>query len=107
MLPTPPPQPDAATGEMKEFHNWVSRGAADLILPKIKVNPLVAKVKALEAKVTDSDSRIAELDQKVTDSDSRIAELEQRVADSEIKFTELEQKVSVLLHSQETAFRPS
>ena len=100
MLPTPP-QADAAAGEVEEFHNWAGKGAADLILPKIKENPLVAKVKTLEAKVTDSESRIAELDQKVTDSDSRIAELEQKVADSERKFAELEQKVSVLLHSQE------
>ena len=53
MLPTPP-QPDAAAGEMEEFHNWAGRGAADLILPEIKENPLVAKVEALEAKVTDS-----------------------------------------------------
>ena len=54
MLPTPPPQPDAAAGEMEEFHNWAGRGAADLILPEIKENPLVAKVEALETKVTDS-----------------------------------------------------
>ena len=96
MLPTPP-QSDAAAGEIEEFHNWAgkAREAADLILPEIKENPLVAKVEALEA--------------KVTDSESRIAELEQKVADSESKFAELEQKVSVLLHSQEkkTAFRPS
>ena len=95
MLPTPP-QPDAASGEIEKFHNWAGKGgAADLILPEIKENPLVAKVKALEA--------------KVTDSESRIAELEQKVADSESKFAELEQKMSVLLHSQEkkTAFRPS
>ena len=45
MLPTPP-QSDAAAGEIKEFHNWAGRGAADLILPEIDEKPLVAEVKA-------------------------------------------------------------
>ena len=52
MLPTPP-QPDASAavagekemfGEPTEFHNWAGRGAADLLLPKIKEASLVPKI---------------------------------------------------------------
>ena len=49
MLPTPP-QPDAAVGEkemfekLEKFHNWAGKGAADLLLPKIKEAPLLLKI---------------------------------------------------------------
>ena len=35
MHPTSPLS-DAAAGEIREFHNWAGRGAADLILPEIE-----------------------------------------------------------------------
>ena len=48
-----------------KFHNWAGRGAAHLFLPKIKENPLVARVKVLEEKVMVSDDKIAELETKL------------------------------------------
>ena len=95
MLPTPPQPDDAAAagggeeefrvwrsnkqfGDPTKFHNWAGRGAADLILPEIKEDPLAAKVKALEAKVADSEYEIAELNQKIAASENRIAKLEQK-----------------------------
>ena len=71
-----------------KFHNWARRGAAHLFLPKIKENPLLARVKVLE--------------EKVLVSDARIAELEKTVCDSEKKYAELEQKLSLLLHTEAT-----
>ena len=94
MLSTPA-QLDAAGGGEKEkfgdpteFHKWAGRGVADIILPEIKEDPLAAKVKALEAKVADSEYKNAELTQKVAASESRIAKLEQTV--------------SLLLHTETT-----
>merc|ERR1712130_935473 len=77
----------------RKFHNWAGRGAAHLFLPKIKENPLVARVKVLEEKVMVSDARITELEKKVCDSEKRYAELEQKV--SRLLQTEATKSVSL------------
>ena len=77
----------------RKFHNWAGRGAAHLFLPKIKENPLVARVKVLEEKVMVSDARITELEKKVCDSEKRYAELEQKV--SRLLETEATKSVSL------------
>ena len=73
--PTPSAAFDVGGKEKKveqdptKFQNWAGRGVAHMFLPKIKENPLVARVKLLEEKVQVSDARIAELEKRVCDSE--------------------------------------
>ena len=99
MPSNPTPSAEFVVGEKNveqdptKFQNWAGRGVAQLFLPKIKENPLVARVKVLEEKVLVSDARIAELEKKVWDSEKRFAELEQKVA--LLLYTEATKSISI------------
>ena len=98
MPSNPTPSAEFVVGEKEKkveqqdptkFHNWAGRGAAHLFLPKIKENPLVARVKVLEEKVLVSEARITELEKKMC------------------RYAELEEKVSLLLHTEAATKRVS
>ena len=55
------------------FNNWAGKGAAKLILPHNKENPLVAKIRVLEEKVT-------YLEKAKLSQETRITKLEQGIS---------------------------